>query len=154
MLFVLPVPAPPAMLAEFWLPAAVDPTLALPVPAPPPVAVPAAEPLLPPVPAPDPSVLVPVPIELEVEPAAEPPAAVLDAEEPAAPSVALKDAPEPLPPLDTPAPLPAEPPLFADVPAAPVELLSPEFSFVCAPFPAPCDAVLRASPPPRASVPK
>jgi hypothetical protein len=45
--------------------------------------------------------------------------------------VELRLAEPELPPAETPAPLPAEPPLLDDVLAAAVELLSPEFSFGC-----------------------
>jgi hypothetical protein len=115
-LFELPVPLPPEMLAVSCDPAAVLPRFALPVPSPPPVAVPAALPFVPDMPAPEPSVSEPVPIELV-------------ADEPPAPSVALS-VPPALPPLETPAPLPAEPPLSAELDAAPLDELSPEFWFV------------------------
>jgi hypothetical protein len=95
-----------------------------------------------------------VPIALVVVPVVDAPAAVLVADDPPAPSVALNDAPE-LPPLETPAPLPAEPPLSADALAAPVEVLSPEFSFGVAAGAAPVAAVAVVWPPfaPCTSVP-
>jgi hypothetical protein len=120
-LFELPVPFPPEMLAVSCEPDAVLPVFA----------VPAALPFVPLVPALEPSVLLPVPIELDVVPVVAAPVASLVEDEPPAPSVALKLPPPPLPePLETPAPVPAEPPLLADTAAPPVELLWPEFSLL------------------------
>ncbi len=132
MLFELPVPPPPETLDESCDPEAVLPMFALPVPSPPPVALPAALPLVPVVPAPDPSVSLPVPIALEVVPVVDEPAAVLVVDDPPAPSVELRLLPDP-PLLETPAPLPAEPPLSAEFDAPLVDELSPEFSLVCDP---------------------
>jgi catechol 2,3-dioxygenase-like lactoylglutathione lyase family enzyme len=124
---VLPVPLPFETLDEPGVPAAVVPMFALPVPSPPPVAVPAAVPFVPVLPEPEPNVSVPVPIELDVAPLS-PVAAVLDADDPPAPSVELKLESEP-PLLETPALLPAAPPLSAELDAAVDAVLSPEFSF-------------------------
>jgi len=120
-LLVLPVPAPPSTLAVSCDPSAVEPMLALPVPSPPLVAVPAAEPFVPVVPEPEPRLLAPVPIALLVVPVDD---------KPPVPSVALSVAPA-LPLLETPAPLPAAPPLSDDAAVVAAELLSPEFSFPC-----------------------
>jgi hypothetical protein len=74
--------------------------------------------------------LAPVPIALLVVPVDDEPPAELVVDEPPVPSVALSVAPA-LPLLETPAALPAAPPLSDDAAVVAAELLSPEFSFPC-----------------------